>query len=382
MFFLITYAMINVVVLIEQSLGQISFRPTLRVPILVPLLGAIGCFFVMFIINSTVGLIALILVLAMYIYLTQRKNLDHKEGDTRSGMFNSLAEWSAKVVNKLPKADERSWQPNLLIPAQSNNDVVRAYRTIYNLARPKGSVKILGFSTNKEGKKMVRRLPELCDYFMEQGISAAHAMVETDTYQKGVLTCMQGLKASFFTPNMLFLSLTEESEKDDDTTVLLKKAKEYGFGAYLYVPYRKVGLGLEKTINLWLDIRYVNRDLKFKIEDLNVGLLTAYLLQRNWRAKLNIIAIIKDSRHQGGEKNSAIHFMRKLLTLARISKNTEVHYVWGHLNKCLEEVPHADLNIFAVNPEELDLKNIRERADILETSCLLTIDGGTENALA
>jgi hypothetical protein len=145
----------------------------------------------MFIINSTVGLIALILVLAMYIYLTQRKNLDHKEGDTRSGMFNSLAEWSAKVVNKLPKADERSWQPNLLIPAQSNNDVVRAYRTIYNLARPKGSVKILGFSTNKEGKKMVRRLPELCDYFMEQGISAAHAMVETDTYQKGVLTCMQ-----------------------------------------------------------------------------------------------------------------------------------------------------------------------------------------------
>lgn len=382
MFFLITYAMINVVVLIEQSLGQISFRPTLRVPLLVPLLGAIGCFFVMFIINSTVGLISLFLVLAMYIYLTRRKDLDHMEGDTRSGMFNSLAEWSAKVVNKLPKADERSWQPNLLIPAQSNNDVVRAYRTIYNLARPKGSVKILGFATDGNGKKMVRRLPELCDYFMEQGISAASAIVQTDTYHNGVLTCMQGLKASFFTPNMLFLSLTDEVDKDDDTSVLLKKAKEYGFGSYLYVPYRKVGLGLEKTINLWLDIRHVNRDLKFKIDDLNVGLLTAHLLQRNWRCKLNIITIIKDSPHQGAEKNSAIHFMRKLLTLARISQKTEIHYVWGSLEKCMEETPHADLHIFSVIPEKLNLKNIRKRADLLETSCLLAIDGGTENALA
>jgi solute carrier family 12 sodium/potassium/chloride transporter 2 len=382
MFFLITYAMINVVVLIEQGLGQISFRPTLRVPILVPLLGAVGCFFVMFIINSTVSLIALALVVAMYVYLTQRSNLDHYEGDTRSGMFNSLAEWSAKVVNKLPKANERSWQPNLLIPAQTNNDVIRAYRTIYNLARPKGSLKILGFSIDGDSGKMKKRLPELCDYFMAQGISAAHAMVHTDTYQKGVLTCMQGLKASFFTPNMLFLSLTDEVEYDEATLLILQKAREYGFGGYLYMPYRKVGLGLEKTVNLWLDIRYVNRDLKFKVEDINVGLLTAFLLQRNWRAKLNIVAIIKDSQNQGSEKNSAMRFMEKLLKLARITRDVEVHYVWGQFRKHHENVPHADLNIFTVTPDKLDIQKFRNRLELLETSCLLAIDGGSENALA
>ena len=381
MFFLITYAMINVVVLIEQGLGQVSFRPTLRVPILVPLLGAVGCFFVMFIINSTIGLISLALVVAMYVYLSGRKNLERQEGDTRSGMFNSLAEWSAKVVNRLPKANERSWQPNLLIPAQSNNDVVRAYRTIYNLARPKGSVKILGFSTDGEGKKLARRLPELCQYFMKQDISAAHAVVQTDNYHNGVLTCMQGLKASFFTPNVLFLSLTDEGEKDDETAIILKKAREYGFGAYLYIPYRKVGLGLEKTINLWLDIRNAKRDLKFKVEDINIGLLTSYLLQRNWGAKLNIITIIKNSKHPGAEKASAVRFMNKLLGLARITRQVEVHYVWGDFEKCLELVPYADLNVFATPPEKLDIAVFRKRTDILEASCLIALDGGGENAL-
>ncbi|MEO0726792.1 MAG: hypothetical protein AAFZ63_19770 [Bacteroidota bacterium] len=45
------------------------------------LLGAIGCFFVMFIINSTVGLVSIALVVAVYIYLTRHINLERREGD-------------------------------------------------------------------------------------------------------------------------------------------------------------------------------------------------------------------------------------------------------------------------------------------------------------
>ena len=383
MFFLITYAMVNVVVLIEQGLGQISFRPTLKIPILIPLLGAIGCFFVMFIINSTVGFLSIGLVIAMYVYLTKRKHLDTAEGDTRSGMFNSLAEWSAKVVGRLPEANERAWQPNLLVPAQNVNDIVRSYKTIYNLARPKGSVKVLGFATDKkEGKRMAKRLPELCDYFIEQSISANSALVESPDYHRGVLTSMQGLKASFFTPNSLFLSLTDEVENDNETANLLNKAHEYGFGGYLYIPFKKVGLGLEKTINLWIDIRKVNRDLKYKVEGINLGLLTAYLLKRNWNARLNIIAIIKEAKNPGGEKVSAQTFMQKLITLARIPKDTQIHYVKGDFAQAIEDMPYADLNILTLQDTQIDINKIRKESEIFETSCLYTIDSGMENALA
>src|SRR5690606_24301681 len=42
MFFLLTYLIVNFVVFIEQALGMVSFRPTFRVPIWIPIFGGIG----------------------------------------------------------------------------------------------------------------------------------------------------------------------------------------------------------------------------------------------------------------------------------------------------------------------------------------------------
>ncbi len=378
MFFLITYAMVNVVVLVEQGLGQISFRPTLKIPIIVPLLGAIGCFFVMFIINATIGLISIGLVIAMYVYLTKSKNLSTADGDTRSGMFNSLAEWSAKVVNKLPHANERAWQPNLLVPARSINDVVRSYKTIYNLARPKGSVKILGFVSDKEAEKLRSRLPELNNSFMEQDISSNYAVVECEEYTKGVLTTLQGLKASFFTPNTLFLSLTDDMTQDESLEHLIVKAREYGFGSYLYAPYRKVGLGLEKTINLWLDFSNMEQGLKHKISDINLCLLTAYLLKKNWNAKLNII-IMASQGERKPTRRSVKNFLDKLLVLTRMPKYSQL-VIFDGLNET--DIPRTDLHIMPVDKEDVSVTKMREELEQYETSILYCLDSGFENAMA
>ncbi len=61
MFFLITYGMINLVVFIEQSLGLVSFRPLLRIPRILPLIGALGCLFAMFVIAPAFSLAAIAL---------------------------------------------------------------------------------------------------------------------------------------------------------------------------------------------------------------------------------------------------------------------------------------------------------------------------------
>jgi solute carrier family 12 sodium/potassium/chloride transporter 2 len=58
MYFLITYSVINIVLLVESSSGLVSFRPTMGIHWIVPLLGAIGGVFTMFIVNPTFGLIA------------------------------------------------------------------------------------------------------------------------------------------------------------------------------------------------------------------------------------------------------------------------------------------------------------------------------------
>ncbi len=404
MFFMITYAMINVVVLVEQSLGQISFRPTLRVPIIVPLLGTLGCFFVMFIINPVFGLISIGIVVGVYVFLVKR-NLKTIHGDTRSGMFNSLAEWAAKVVNKLPDAPERTWQPNLLLPAKDTNDIMRGYRMIYSIVNPKGSIKILGFTRSLKDNKLDNRLQELAAYFQEQDISARAATVESETYLAGVLTGMQSLKAAFFRPNILFLSLTDNETQDKETAKLLQQARIYKMGALLYVPYRKVGLGLEKTVNLWIYFNNLDDFSDYRINDVNIALLVAYLLKRNWKARLNIITVLTDYEEENKEEERlrTEKYMKKLFVLARIPSDVHWYYFFNkstppieNTNKALEtvdfeeqkttsnldsEVPIADINIFALRGNRIDMQRIRERVDSLETSCLYTLDSGIENVL-
>ncbi len=85
MIFLLTYATINLVVLVEQSLRLLSFRPLFRIPKFVPFIGLAGCLFSMFIINPVFSLVAIILVAVLYFVLMRRK-LTSPFGDVRSGL--------------------------------------------------------------------------------------------------------------------------------------------------------------------------------------------------------------------------------------------------------------------------------------------------------
>jgi len=72
MFFLITYGMLNLVVFIQQSMQIISFRPSFKIPRFVSLLGAIGCGLIMVLINPIFSILAIIIIIILYIWLTIR----------------------------------------------------------------------------------------------------------------------------------------------------------------------------------------------------------------------------------------------------------------------------------------------------------------------
>jgi len=108
LFFLITYAMINIVVIIEQRLGLISYRPVFKVHKWVPWFGLVSSIFAMFIINPTVSLISIAIVLMVYYYLS-RQNLETPFEDVRSGLFVSFAEWAAKHTWSMKHKQQRAF---------------------------------------------------------------------------------------------------------------------------------------------------------------------------------------------------------------------------------------------------------------------------------
>lgn len=73
----------------HKKYGTISgvFRPTFMT-----IVGTFACMMAMFVINPLFGVISIAIVFGVYFYLT-RRDIDHEEGDMRSGLFVSLAEW-------------------------------------------------------------------------------------------------------------------------------------------------------------------------------------------------------------------------------------------------------------------------------------------------
>lgn len=379
MIFLIAYAMINIVVLLEQSLGLPSFRPILRIPIVIPIIGALGCIFVMFIINPIVSLIALGIVVAFYAFLI-RKEFPKSAGDSRSGLFTSLAEWATKKSNELsPKKQPRAWQPELLIPVEAPKELKSTYRLIYALTYPKGSIKILGMHTVDKIERLRSQLPELAQTFNKAKINTSYSLIDGRDFGKTVSISMQALETAFFKPNTIFLELKTGHDMQEKYFSIYEECKLYSWALLIFAPFEQVGLGIENTINVWLDVIPEDWEESLDLGNNDLALLVAFIIRKNWNAKLNLIKTIRPEAI--ATEDDIRTQLERIKRLARVPKNTEIHLI-SRTPEMWFNVPNADLNILELPQKELlDFNKLKEIPKKLRTSCLFTSDSGMENAL-
>ncbi len=376
MFFLITYAMINVVVLIEQSLGLVSFRPLFQIPRAVPLIGAAGCLFAMFIINPTFSLVAVAVVVVFYGILL-RRHLVAPFGDVRSGLFAALAEWAAKKVTDLPASPERSWKPNLLIPVEDPRELRGTFRFIHSITYPKGSVKLMGLATGSEENPLSDRLSRLTQAFREEGVFASWSVVDAGRFGPGVVAGMQALGSAFFRPNIIFLTMPDSSEREADLQLVISRARENRIGVMLFAEHPKAKLGRQRVINLWVRDQSPDWRLSMHLSNLDLAILTAYKLKRNWKAQLNLITVVRDPDQMA----NAEEYLSRIVDLARIPGDADVYVVNRDFNSYVPDAPPADLNVFGL-PDEPDFNFICRMVDETRASCVFVRDSGEESALA
>lgn len=380
MFFLITYAMINVVVLIEQSLALPSFRPMFKVPMFIPLIGTIGCFLVMFIINAIISLMAIAIVIAFYAVLLHKVLISTK-GDVRSGMFTAIADWATKISGEIsPKKEARAWQPELLVPIESAKEIKGAYRLIYALTFPKGSIKVLGMLLGGEEERLRQYLPKLMNSFRKARISSSYTLVDGNDFGKTVSISMQALETAFFKPNTIFLKL-EENKHDlqDKYLPIIRETKKRSWGLVLLATYESVGFGIEKTINVWLDVIPKDWEVQLDLGNNDLAILTALIIRKNWKGKLNLIKTVRADSEL--DKKQILQELQKIKILSRMPKDTQIKVV-ARTPHMWSQAPIADLNILELpDKRDLDLNRLQEIPRKLRTSCLFTLDSNIENAL-
>lgn len=375
LFFLITYSMINVVVLIEQSLGLVSFRPTLRLPRIIPLAGATGCLFAMFIVNPAFSLVAVTVVLLFYGLLV-RRSLDAPFGDVRSGLFVAVAEWAAKRVTDLPATQERAWKPNLLVPVVDTRDLRGTFRFLHNVTHPKGTIRLVGVSMNERGTNSGGSIKDLAHAFRQEGVFATWSTIDSDEFREGLAAGMDTLGGAFFRPNILFLTLPKNEDHAGDLQALIQKASRNELGVLLFADHPQAKLGRRRTINLWIRDRSPEWRLSMDIGNLDLGILVSYKLLRNWQGKINLLTAVEDE----GQLEKAETFLRSLTEVARIP-DAEIHVGHGDFSTFLAEAPQGDISVFGL-PEAVDFDQLKELRDGANSACIFVQDSGQENALA
>lgn len=376
MFYLITYAMLNLVVLIEQSMGLVSFRPLLRVPRWVSAAGLLGSTVTMFIVHPIFSLTAVVTVLIFYVVLLRRR-LEAPFGDMRSGLFVTAAEWAAKKVAVLPQQQERAWKPNILVPVEDPRSVRGSFLLLHDMAYPKGSVKLMGLGTERSDPRLADGVLALNAAFRDRGVFSSCTVLEKPGgFSHGLINGMQALRGAFFKPNIVFLELPDDDERLGEYTHIQEEARGERIGVMIHAPHPKSGLGERRTINLWIRDRTPDWRIRMSFGNLDLPLLMGYKLLRNWNASMRLITVME--RPEATE--DARQFLQALLTLGRIPR-TEVLVINEPFGEYLSQAPQADVSIFGLGPGP-DFGFMRRMVTETRSTCLFVRDSGRESALA
>ncbi len=377
MFLLLTYAVLNGVLFIKQSLGLISFRPTFRVPKFIPIVGMLGCLVSMFIINPLFSVVALLIVFALY-YLMRRKNLDSPFGDVRSGLLISTAEWWARRIAQLAEQKGRAWKPNLLIPVEDAQNFRGRFHLIYDIAYPKGSVYLLGMTEDFYETPLKDEMPDLKKSLEDEDIFAYSTIIESKSFGDDMLTTMQAVSGSFLRPNLLFLPLFAASDerREQDLEKIIKRVEESHLGVILFAEHQQARLGHRQKINVWITDQSPHWDVAQKESNLDLQLLLAYQIAQNWEGAINILTAISEEKYE----ETAEEYLEDLVAYARLPR-AEIEVCAGDFKSCLENAPRADLNIFGLS-ENVNFDFFREMVETTKSTCIFVRDSGEEDVLA
>lgn len=393
MFFLITYGSINTVVAIEKGIGIPSYRPSINIPLIIPVIGALWCLITMFLIDPIFSVVALGLIILTYGFQIKRQ-IRAQWGDIRNGIFSAIAEWGAKTAARMPY-HAKTWKPNLLIPVEEPANWSYLMKFIRNIVFPSGSIRLFsvrkdntirerGFSkilskflTNDKNaktaemnsEKIQESLDELIVPIIDEKIFAIANVIHADNFLEGISITTQALRGSYFPPNTIFFTMSNDPSKDEDLMAMVGISIREKLGIVILSHHTKAAFGNEQTINLWL---------RRGTPNLNLSILITIQLKRNWSgSKIRLISIADD------EKDQAIteKYLDAIIDRARIPGKIDIDIPVGEFQEIISQAPRADINIFGIS-NELSCKSMHNIVNEINTACLFIKDGGSESALA
>ena len=280
MFFLTVYGMVNLVAAVETLSGDPSWRPRIAVPWPVCLIGALGCFAVMFLIDARAALGAIIVEIVLWSLLARRER-QAGFGDIRRDIYEALIRWSLVRLARRPMTP-RNWRPHLLAFVDHAEKRLDLIRFATWLSQGRGIVTVCELvvgdikSEEVSGLMLERRIQRLLD--REELVAFGEVDIVRDVVS-GIVDVSQANGLAGFDSNTIVLGLPRTTERLVEFLRVVNSLERVNKSVLI----GRVQPGLiprgdeERTIHVWWGGLQRNGDLM---------LLLAHLITRNpeWRS--------------------------------------------------------------------------------------------------
>ena len=326
MFFLTTYGMLNVSAGIEKFIQSPSFRPLFQVHWSLSLLGAAGCFFVMFLINPTATIVAVVFVAAILLWL-ERRGLEATWGDVRMGIWLSLTR--AGLMRLKRQVDPRNWRPHLLVLSGAPMRRWHLVELANSFTHGRGILTVatvLGSKTvTMERKETLER--RIQDFLSKRGVGALVRVVSAADPFLGSEQLVETYGLGTLVPNTVLLGDTKEGQHRAAYCRMVETFYRSKRNVLIVRDDEDEGFGNRRIIDIWWGGLQANGALM---------LILAYLLQSGlkWQgATVRLKMVVPDDE-------AALEAMKNLRSMAERTRTGAEPHVLAANGRPFFEILH------------------------------------------
>ena len=347
MFFLNTYGAINMVAALEKLVSNPSFRPTFKTHWLISLVGALGSYGVMFLINATATVICLGFTLMIYLYIS-KKNITRTWGDLRDGILVSVIRMCLLKL-RFNEKQEKNWKPDILVfsgtPESRGNLVYLAE----HFSKGSGIITLVRFIFGHIENKLdeVREARENLDAFLrERKLNAFSEVVVGEDMTDTLIETAQISGIGLLKPNTVLMGLTKKAHKIKPMMEFMRKISYLNKNLLIFSSSGSTAaFGRKKSIDIWWGGLRNNGNLMLNMAHLMT-------LNDDWKgAKIRILSITCEG--EGMEKRKSV--LEEMLEKQRIGAEVVVIPVEGSVEETIGKISHnSDLVLMGLGLPEKD----------------------------
>lgn len=251
MFYIAAYGFINLAYVLERWANS-DFRPSLKIPKWVGIIGFIASMGVMFKIDTLAMGVSLLILFGIYILL-KRKEIQGNMGNVWQSVWTSLARSSLSKISQNP-LNEKNWEPNIILYSGGTNKRTHLLDLGSNFVGDHGFLSNFDLKVKEDERFLFpkrKRDQNITTEFSENYPGVFNRRQSVNNIYDGMEMIAQTYGFSGVEPNTVMMGWARQSERPIRFIQSINNLVELDMNVLLVDYDSERGFGKHKKIDVW-----------------------------------------------------------------------------------------------------------------------------------